>query len=187
MREVVRIILAAVAICFIAAAHASADSPRPCDSEARAANYAVMLTNLTNWITENSDLSPTGKLPELKFINPGMMATCRQAVMSKYQAADSRIVDDGTFGIVAFYDRKTATIFLSSDWDGSDLADKSILVHELVHHLDASTEDWQPSMDGGERLAYDLQDRFLQANGSDLFTALGIDPFSRLMLSEWLY
>ena len=37
--------------------------------------------------------------------------------------------------VVAEYDNSTKTIFLSDTWKGETAAELSVLVHEMVHHL----------------------------------------------------
>lgn len=94
---------------------------------------------------------------------------------------------DGGDNILAFYDRGTATIYLCDHWTGDTPVGMSILVHELVHHMQSMAGDRGDIGAGGERLAYALQDRWLRVHGTDLNKAFGIDPFSVTMLTEWLY
>ncbi len=78
--------------------------------------------------------------------------------------------------VIAVYDRRSATVYLPEDWDGSDLVDRSVLLHELVHHVQAVNRvpavcaaQWEPQ-------AYELQARWLAAQGvDDPLAAIGVD------------
>lgn len=83
--------------------------------------------------------------------------------------------------VVAVYDSRTATIYLPEDWSAGDAADLSVLVHELVHHLQFATGARYGCPQERERLAFDAQDAWLKQFGSSLEEAFGIDPFTRLV------
>lgn len=78
--------------------------------------------------------------------------------------------------VVALYDVEAEAILVSDGWTGSTVAEISILVHEMVHHLqqDAGTVFACPAE--RERLAYRAQDDWLKLFGQDLQSAFGIDP-----------
>jgi len=47
-------------------------------------------------------------------------------------------VDPSQRRVVALYDDRATAIFLTDDWTGTSPADRSILVHEMVHHIQGS-------------------------------------------------
>lgn len=85
-------------------------------------------------------------------------------------------VDSDPGDVVALYDAETGSILVSEAWTGDTVAEISILVHEMVHHLqqDAGTVFACPAE--RERLAYRAQDDWMQLFGQDLQGAFGIDP-----------
>ena len=86
-------------------------------------------------------------------------------------------------GVVALYDHARRTIFLPDDWTGSRPADQSVLVHEMVHHLQNAMRLRFECPAAREKLAYKAQDRWLGRFGTDLETEFKLDPFSILMAS----
>jgi hypothetical protein len=86
--------------------------------------------------------------------------------------------------LVALYDDADRRILLPAGWTGSTPAELSVLVHELVHHLQAS--EGRRYACGGEREAeaYAVQARWLALFGETLEGAFGIDAMTRLVLTR---
>lgn len=78
--------------------------------------------------------------------------------------------------IVALYDAEAKAILVSDGWTGSTIAELSVLVHEMVHHLQAEAGMVFACPAERERLAYRAQDDWLRLFGQDLRSAFGIDP-----------
>lgn len=85
-------------------------------------------------------------------------------------------VDADPNEVVALYDAQSTAILVSDAWTGESVAEISILVHEMVHHLqqDAATVFACPAE--RERLAYRAQDDWLKLFGQDLQGAFGVGP-----------
>ncbi len=70
----------------------------------------------------------------------------------------------------AYYDHRAATVVLRREWSPDSVEDRSLLLHELVHHLQAAsgTFDFDTPMGRcrGEAEAFALMARWLQANGA---------------------
>jgi len=80
--------------------------------------------------------------------------------------------------IVAIYDRSTKAIMLPEGWSGTTAAELSVLLHELVHHLqDASNLRYECSA-AREQLAYAAQEKWLALFGQSLESEFDIDPFT---------
>lgn len=96
-------------------------------------------------------------------------------------------IDEWAFGrdrprsakATALYDRGRGIIYLNEDWSSADLRDQSTLLHELVHHIQESSRVRLPCIAARERLAYDLQLRWLgEQDILNPYTFLDINEFA---------
>ncbi|WP_143006260.1 DUF6647 family protein [Limimonas halophila] len=85
---------------------------------------------------------------------------------------------------VALYRAGTRTILLRDDWSRDSLRDRSILVHELVHHMQAAAGRDYPCPGAREREAYGIQGRWLKRQGGSLSETLGINTLHLLLLTR---
>jgi hypothetical protein len=81
---------------------------------------------------------------------------------------------------VALYDDVSRTIFLPDGWTGRTQAELSVLVHEMVHHLQKEARLTYPCPAASEKLAYEAQQKWLGLFGLDLANEFEIDPFTLL-------
>jgi hypothetical protein len=65
----------------------------------------------------------------------------------------------------AFYSKSEHLIYLADGWNKDDLVDQSILVHELVHHLQIEDHIQLACWGRYEAQAYELQIRWLRTQG----------------------
>ncbi len=82
---------------------------------------------------------------------------------------------------LAVYDEATRTIYLPEGWRGASPAEVSVLVHEMVHHLQSLARVKFECPQEREKIAYMAQDRWLGLSGRSLEREFGIDPFTRLV------
>ncbi|WP_397542327.1 DUF6647 family protein [Roseovarius salis] len=132
-----------------AAARPAGDCPAP-DMPPRA-----LVESLIRWIgaeTGYDMASALARPPGIRF--------CRTGEMIEYDGA-GWFVDPA---LRAAYDLKTRTVYLVLPWDADDAFDRSVLLHELVHHVQLANRDW-PCPGAPEWQAYKLQDRWLRARG----------------------
>jgi len=87
----------------------------------------------------------------------------------------------GESGTIALYDDEARTIYLPTGWTGATPAEFSILVHEMVHHLQNSAGAGFECPEAREKMAYESQARWLAMFGSDLAAGFGIDPLTLLV------
>jgi hypothetical protein len=83
--------------------------------------------------------------------------------------------------VEAVYDDNKRTIYLPEDWQGDTPAEVSVLVHELVHHLQNGAGLKFQCPQERERTAFDAQIRWLEIFGKTLEEELGIDAFDTLV------
>jgi hypothetical protein len=125
----------------------------------------TLIVSLIAWIVAHSSLA-TSQPPQIRFVPKPMMSSVyqRAAKVPSFSHAE------------AFYQPSTATIYLPKTWRADDLRDKSVLVHELVHHLQAADRVNVSCMGTLERQAYDLQFKWLRGNGVlDPYGFTGLD------------
>ena len=88
--------------------------------------------------------------------------------------------------IVSLYNNESKTIFLLDGWTGKTPAELSILVHEMVHHLQNVGQLKFACPEEREELAYKAQDSWLHLFGRDLESEFQMDPFTILVKSKCL-
>jgi hypothetical protein len=76
---------------------------------------------------------------------------------------------------------------LPDAWTGDTPADLSILVHEVVHHLQNVGKLKFECPQEREQLAYKAQERWLGLFGRDLLHDFEIDPFTLLVSTKCMY
>lgn len=90
--------------------------------------------------------------------------------------------------ITAIYNQETRTMTLPDTWSPDSLYDVSILLHELVHHMQAEQglTNGKVECPGRdiERPAYEAQLAFIEATGLPGFQTLGINGLAYNMLTN---
>ena len=80
--------------------------------------------------------------------------------------------------VVAVYNDRTQTIVLDEAWTGATPAELSVLVHEMVHHLQNLAQLRYECSAAREKPAYLAQDQWLKLYGLDLEKEFEIDKFT---------
>ena len=78
----------------------------------------------------------------------------------------------------ALYGRDAQVIYLRKNWDPDQLGDRSELVHELVHHFQTAHALPYGCNAEREKLAYELQIKWLREQGVD-------DPHGLLQINDF--
>jgi hypothetical protein len=79
------------------------------------------------------------------------------------------------------YDDELRTIYLPSDWRGHTAAELSIVVHEMVHHIQNTGHLKYECGEAREKLAFKAQEQWLGLFGQDLETQFGLDSLTLLV------
>lgn len=153
----------AVALCLIAAT-------MPLRSAETRASPSLIET-IELWLTANFDLKPAGNPPALVTIAPSRLVEIRYGPASVVQPDQ----------VMGAYDKADETIYLTEGWTGGTPEQLSVLVHEMVHHLQASNDMRFACPAEREVIAYQAQDAWLRLFGMDLETAFGIDAATLLV------
>lgn len=87
--------------------------------------------------------------------------------------------------INALYAPKSHIVYLSEKWNPNDLRDRSYLLHELIHHLQALNNVKAACLAANERPTYELQLEWLRGQGiQDPYKFLDIDEFTIVLISQ---
>jgi len=139
-----------------------------------------LLTAIVTWLSANLDLPAVYDHPRVAF------APQREITAMHLAAADaetwSEVLADGSRNeIVSVYSTASRTIFLQDNWTGTSAAELSILVHEMVHHLQTVGGLRYACPAARERPAYKAQALALAQFGTSLKEAFGIDEMTLLV------
>jgi hypothetical protein len=124
----------------------------------------LMIDTIALWLLVNFGLPVSAQAPALVGVSAAELVAMRYGPDNAAPAGD----------VIAVYDE--GTIFLAHGWTGRTAAELSILVHEMVHHLQSSAEMRFACPGEREVLAYRAQDAWLGLFGESLESAFGIDP-----------
>lgn len=140
------------------------------------------------------------ELPAIKFLQPLELKSyawgCEKVPVpqTSVDACNSKDTwDEETSSPLGLYDFETKTIILREGFDINTVHDKSILLHELAHHLQYQNNKNENAACLGEleREAYDLQDKWLKEKYDvDVYSTIGIDEFYLIIITqcrEWMY
>ena len=142
------------------------------DEKVRA--MTILLTVLMTWLSSNFDLPAVDGHPEIRLVTQKEMVAVRFGGLVPNAA--SELSAEGEF--VALYEDRTRTILLSDRWTGESPAELSVLVHELVHHVQNHAKLTYPCPEAREAVAYAAQEKWLKLFGQNLATAFDLDPLT---------
>jgi len=153
-------------------------------------NVAV-LDGIVTWLSRNFELGPIHIYPSIAFVPPGKMRVLR------YRDAVSTAPDDIVLQnqtgpldareIIAAYDDKSQTIFLPEGWTGASAVEVSVLVHEMVHHLQNLGHLKYECLPAREEIAYKAQDKWLHLFELNLAHEFEIDEFTLTVMTRCIY
>ena len=121
------------------------------------------------WLSLSFALPLAHDHPQIRHVSP-------QRLVSIYYGPEFGKGDDAN--VMGAYDPLTRTILLRDDWNSRNPADVSVLVHEMVHYLQAHSHQSFDCPGEREALAYAAQQRWLEFHGNDLHGAFGIDAMT---------
>jgi hypothetical protein len=146
--------------------------------------YSALLTAIAFWISANFE--PSANFPfsnvrlvsaqEITFLRYGAFASAQQCEVANQEQQTSGVLNRSQ--AAAIYDDLNETIFLPDNWKGDRPAELSVLVHEMVHHLQKKTHLNYECNGAREELALKVQKTWLSLFGRDLASEFQIDPFT---------
>ena len=148
-----------------------------------------LLQEIMSWLSSNFDLPAIEKHPNIRFASETKLAAMQAEDRAHWQGftQDEGIDQLAQRRVVALYDNKSRTIFLPDDWIGKSPVDQSVLVHEMVHHLQNLANLKFECPMAREKLAYLAQDKWLGRFGTSLEKEFDVDMFTVLISSACMY
>ena len=143
-----------------------------------------LLAAIAHWVAAAMNLPPPQTLPRIAFSTSHQLAVLRYGgnVAETVSGIDMSAPDQRQSpSVVALYDEPRRTIQLSEGWTGSTAAELSVLVHEMVHHIQAGAGQRFACPAAREKDAFAVQAQWLALFGSSLEAAYEIDDLSLLV------
>lgn len=128
----------------------------------------ALLTAIVTWLSVNFGLPAIYQHPQV------MLLPKTEIALHRYGATQPI----GDSAVLAVYDDRANTIILPKGWTGRTPAELSILVHEMVHHLQNKGGLKYLCPSAREALAYAAQEKWLEQFGSSLEQDFSIDPMT---------
>lgn len=147
----------------------------------------TMLTTIVTWLSFNFSLPAIYDHPRIEFVAPETMHAVRYqgrgpgASARHALHAGPAVRSDQLPEVEALYDDATRIIYLNQDWTGKGPAELSVLVHEMVHHLQHVAGLKYECPQAREKPAYVAQDRWLALFGRSLMEEFKLDPMTVLV------
>lgn len=113
----------------------------------------ALIEELEDWLDANTEL-PRSAIP---LVRVALIAAGDEV---SYEGRLTRLEDT----VRGLYDEGSATIYLVRPWSGDTAWDRSVLLHELVHHRQAAARHWYCPQ-AMEWDAYRIQESYLDAHG----------------------
>jgi hypothetical protein len=149
----------------------------------------ALLPVIVLWLSANFDLPATQQFPRIEFVPPLEIAYVRYGASTPRSRREVAARLDVTSParlreVEAVYDDAQGMILLPAGWTGATPAELSVLVHEMVHHLQRLQGAIHECSAARERLAYAAQEKWLGLFGRTLEKEFEIDAFTLKVSTE---
>jgi hypothetical protein len=146
----------------------------------------ALLTFIVVWLSANYNLPSNFEHPRIEFVSAKEMAVHFSEGVARREQAGMAL-NQSEHDVVSLYSTESKTIYLPNGWKGKTPGELSMLVHEMVHHLQNVGQLKFACPQEREKLAYKAQDGWLGLFGRDLMQDFQIDPFSLLVKTNCFY
>jgi hypothetical protein len=153
----------------------------------------VLLTAIVTWLSINFQLAPNYEHPRVEFVYADRMAQMRYGrLLAQRQpgitieTVRSETPNSGS-EIHSFYDDANRTIYLPKGWIGASPAELSVLVHEMVHHLQNVGGSKFECPQAREKDAYVAQERWLGLFGRSLKQDFDLDQLTLRVRTKCMF
>jgi len=153
----------------------------------------TLLTAIVTWLSATFSLPAIHEHPRVEFVSAETMHAVRYRASRSGERARTALHSgpairaDRLPEVEALYDDKTRTIYLPKGWTGKTPGEVSVLVHEMVHHLQNVGGLKYGCAGEREKLAYLAQDRWLARDGLNLMDEFKLDPMTLLVRTNCLF
>ena len=141
---------------------------------------AALTDAMAAWLGAAFDLPDMQARPRFALVPPKRLVSLRLRGVASDRWAVSN-AELAPSQVVAIYADDDRTIYLPEGWTGGTPAELSVVVHELVHHLQNEAGLKFACPEVREDVAFAAQARWLGLFGTDLHSEFGIDAFTLLV------
>lgn len=154
----------------------------PADSD----RIRSLVDEILAWLSADMELPLANQPPRIAFVSNEKIASLRYKrfpgeVPQPVVASNERTPGAVEPEIVAVYVDDEQTVYLPVGWAGDTPTEVSVLVHELVHHLQNLASEKFACPQAREKAAYAAQERWLARSGRTLQGEFEIDPMTLLV------
>lgn len=144
-----------------------------------------LLTVFATWLSLTSALPANYETPKVELVSASEMLARRYS----FEAASNHgpVAIDTHHDVHAVYDDRNKTIYLLEGWSAESPADVSVLLHEMVHHLQNVGGLEYDCPEARERPAYEAQARWLELVGKSLAEEFELDAMTLLVRTNCLH
>ncbi|MCZ7600771.1 MAG: hypothetical protein M5U09_27730 [Gammaproteobacteria bacterium] len=159
-----------------------------------------LIAAIITWLSINYPLEYTGEYPDITFAPASQITDHWVSRTGALLFVDADLNTDGNLPsardsdlltkdgkVVAFYDEPGRTIYLTDEWRADSPAHTSVLVHELVHHLQHLQGKAYRCPAAREQLAYRAQQDWLSMFDTTLEAEFEIDAMTLLVRTRCLF
>ena len=150
-----------------------------------------LLTAIVTWLSVNWDLPEIYELPRVAFASQQKMRDVQASRPGPDRSPGPEVIDmprkHSGHGIVALYDDSSRTIYLPQGWEGNTAAELSVLVHEMVHHLQNVAGLRYECAQAREEPAYHAQEKWLALFGRKLTDEFELDAMTMLLRTKCMH
>jgi Domain of unknown function (DUF6647) len=148
----------------------------------------TVLTLIVSWLSANFALPTSHDLPQITLVAVDTMQVEHLKAAEQRQPANvSSSADASGSQVEAFYDDATQTIYLPRTWTGNTPGELSVLVHEMVHHLQNVAGLKYACPQQREKLAYLAQDKWLNQFRLNLIDEFELNKMTVLVRTNCFY
>ena len=141
----------------------------------------ALLTAIVTWLSINFGLPADYDHPAVLLAPPADILELRYPDAPEKAQDDPSAPNESKSSVLAVYDDRKRAILLQKSWQGVTPAELSVLVHEMVHHLQARAGTIFACAAERERLAYAAQEKWLSQFGRSLDGEFAIDAMTLLV------
>lgn len=141
------------------------------------------------WLSISFGLPKDAPEPNIRFVPEETLSRVWIENVAHEQGTSIRDVERqlGAIAIEACYDEPTLTILLGDDWNPGSPRDVSVVVHEMVHHLQHLDGQRFACPEAREKLAYEAQQDWLVMFGTSLEEKFRVDPMTLLLSTKCMH
>jgi hypothetical protein len=153
----------------------------------------TLLTAIVTWLSIGFGLPASYDHPRIEFASPAKMDAVQFRAPASGQSPGTAIGGKqpahrgSQREVEALYDDSSRTIYLPEGWTGKTPMEVSVLVHEMVHHLQNAAGLRYECPQAREKLAYVAQNQWLAQSGRNLMDEFKLDPLTVLVRTKCMH